>query len=73
MRCNHKNLIRSPCRSVFGFLSFKQSLPLIIQHLIAFIQRSIELKALICEYVELALKERYSWDPHMRGLEEGTL
>ena len=73
MRDDQKKHIWSPCRSVFDFLSFKQSLPLIIQHLIASIQRSIELKASICEYVESALKERYSWDPHMRGLEEGTL
>ena len=73
MRRNQKKHIGSPCRSVFDFLSFKQSLSLIIQHLIASTQRSMELTASICEYVESALKERYSWDPHMCGLEEGTL
>ena len=73
MRRDQKKHIGSQCRSVFDFLSFKQSLPLIIRHLIASAQRSMELTASICEYVESALKERFSWDPHMRGLEEGTL
>ena len=56
----NKNHIGSPCRSVFDFFSFKQSLSLIIQHLIASTQRFMELTASICEYVESALKESYT-------------
>ena len=54
---DHKNHIGSPCRSVVDLLSFKQSLSLIIQHLIASTQRSMELTASICKYVESTLKE----------------
>ena len=55
-------------------LSFKQSLSLIMQHLIASTQSSMELTASNCEDVESAIKkDTVGCHPHMRGLEEVTL